>query len=283
MKKIVPLLLCLLFGFSQYSWPQSGGGFPSSPKFTSVGVGARALPGGGLIVNNAATTPPTAATIGTGVYLQGGGIVARILTVNNNAAANSAIFDHYVDSGGCEHFRAVNDANNSTADWLQQCRSALVIGTLTLSAATIAVPNATSVTFPSATTFTVNGQSVCQANGTNCPSGAIKTAFANTLTSNTACPLSTTPQSSGISGCARNSVGSYTFTFTAGFTTNAPVCMASFQAAAAAAAGFPTNPPVLELGTSTTTNVTVLVATYTAIGTATLLDGLPISLLCHGT
>lgn len=38
MKKILPLLLCLLFGFSQYSWSQSGGGFPSNPKFSTTVV-----------------------------------------------------------------------------------------------------------------------------------------------------------------------------------------------------------------------------------------------------
>jgi hypothetical protein len=247
MKKIVPLLLCLLFGFSQYSWPQSGGGFPSNPKFQTVTVssGSSSHFCGGLQPGALCATSTTALS-----YAE----VVTALDSGLDVAAGNIAADNV--------FRVTNNAQTSLF---------------------FNIGGTGAVTFPNATSFTVAGQAVCQANGTNCPSGAIKTAFANTLTSNTACPLSTTPQSSGISGCARNSVGSYTFTFTAGFTTNAPVCMASFQAAAAAAPGFPTNPPALELGTSTTTNVTVLVATYTAIGTATLLDGLPISILCHGT
>lgn len=223
-----------------------GGGFPVNPTFQSVGIFTPATPGS--------------------VALNVTGIANNDTVVINGSSTSG-------QSDGLDIFSGTTSADYS-ACFRNQAGTVVIF--CIRGDGGIVGSNPTGGDEGSGTLNMLNG---FYFNGTKIP----RTVYANTLTSNTACPLSSNPQSSGFSGCVRNSVGNYTLTFSTAFTTNGPSCTIGNQAAAAAGAGFPTNPPAVELGTTTTTSVTVEIATYTAIGTPTLLDGLPFSIICVGT
>lgn len=97
-------------------------------------------------------------------------------------------------------------------------------GNVVLSASPTLTGTTTAATI-AATAVTVGGQNVCQANGTNCPSGVV--AYGAFTVSGTTCTLLTTRPSLNISSCSTVATAISTINFTVSAGAGNPACVAT--------------------------------------------------------
>jgi hypothetical protein len=90
----------------------------------------------------------------------------------------------------------------------------------------------TAGTISAAVGSVIGGSAICTANGTNCPASGPRHSYGHFTAVAGGCSLNTSWQSANISGCARNSTGNYTVTFSVAYTgsPSAPICNASSAA-----------------------------------------------------